>query len=106
MKKSQREKDWQKNQDKAVSMTDKFIAVLEQLDCYDSWESILLDRIIAAKKKDAKLNRLPYFDDLIETIESQLPVVCIKVENLAQQTRLEAFIEDLKENPCQLKLIA
>ena len=27
-------------------MTDKFIAVIEKLDCFDSWESIMVERIV------------------------------------------------------------
>ena len=47
---------WQLNEEKAIAMTDKFIAALEKVDCYSNWASIMVDRIITKKMKDAKLH--------------------------------------------------
>lgn len=106
MKKTDRQKQWAANQNKAVSMTDKFIAILERLDCYDSWESILIDRMLSKKREDAGLRNKVDFEGIISAIENNLGVRVIKINSLAEEIKLDEFINQLAENPYQLKLIA
>lgn len=97
---------WRENQYKAIAMCDKFINVLEKLDCYDTWESILIERLINKKFEDAGLYNLPNFDDIAYMLEKSFGFKVFKGDSLAEEMKIEEFLAKLKENPYQLKLIA
>ena len=61
-------------------------------------------------KKNRSYTLFKYLqEDDLETIVNEIELSgrkVIKCENLAQEMRLEAFLNDMETNPCQLKLIA
>lgn len=91
--------NWELNQDKAEAMTEKFIAVLENLDCFDTWAAIMIKKIIEKKKGDND-----ECEDIIDTLEMEFGFRVLKIENLAQEIMFEDFEQSLQNNPCQLKL--
>lgn len=90
---------WGENQKKAESMTDKFIDVLQKQDCYDSWESILIDRIVSRLHKDSGLSRKANLEAIIDTLQTNFGFTVLNVESLAEQIKVEEFVEKLKSNP-------
>lgn len=106
MKNNKRQNQWEQAQKKAENMTDKFITVLEKLNCYDSWESIMVERIINKMVSDSVINSSPKFEGIADMLESNFGFKIFKGDSLAEQIKIEMFLEELKENPYQLKLIA
>lgn len=105
MKKTRKNK-WQINEDKANAMTDKFIDVLEKLDCYSSYETILIDKIIERKRKDAGINGKYGVDDIAEILADSFGLTVLRADSLAEQYKVEAFMSEIKANPYQLTLVA
>lgn len=52
---------------------------------------------------ESEINRMV---DIVTSNRTGKGGIFFQVENLAQEMRIEQFLEELKENPCQLKLIA
>jgi hypothetical protein len=78
-------------------MTAKFIAVLKNVDCFSSWESILLEGIAADSDRDIK--------EIEESLEYAFGCTIIHSDSIATDMKIEAFVEQLKENPYQLNLL-
>ena len=99
MKKNDRAKQWQANQEKAEQMCEKFYNVLEGIDAFDDY-TIIAIRVLLARldKKEKK--------DLCENLELELGCKVMYVDSLAQEMRFEAFVQEIENNPYQLKLIA
>jgi hypothetical protein len=92
---------WDADEKKAINMCNKFINVLEKLDGWRKWQSILLVAMIERMQEDKEDAGV-----IIDTLEMDFNLKVFQIENLAQEMRLEAFLNEIKENPCQLKLIA
>jgi len=105
-RKNQKANQWQANEDKAITMTDKFITVLEKLDCYNSWECIMMERIIDKKIKESGLSNNPNFKDIADMLEYNFGFRILKGNSLAEDIKIEDFVNQMTENPYQLKLIA
>jgi len=97
---------WQENEEKMETMCDKFIEVLKKIDGYSNWESMLVQRIVHNLNKDRVLGGKIYVDGIIDTLEINFGFRVLKADSLAEQIKVEAFIQEMKENPYQLKLIA
>lgn len=105
-RKTKKENQWQENEDKAIAMTDKFIDVLEKLDCYNSWEVIIMERIISKKVQDSGLSNKLDFEGIKEMLEYNFGFRILKGNSLAEDMKIEEFVTQLKENPYQLNLVA
>lgn len=92
---------WEENQKKAEAMCDKFINVLEKLDAHKHWYCTLFETLISRMQKDGE-----DIGGIIDTLEIDFNLKVFKIENLAQEIRLESFLNEIQSNPCQLKLIA
>lgn len=97
---------WQHNEDKAIAMTDKFIAIIEKLDCLNGWETIIMERIISKKLDDSGLSNKVDFSNIIDMLEYNFGFRILKGNSLAEDMKIEQFITQLKENPYQLTLVA
>jgi hypothetical protein len=97
---------WELNQKKAESMTDKFIAVIEKLDCFDSWGSIMIERIITKMVQDSGLSNKPDWSGIADMLEINFGFTILKAESLTEQMKIEEFVNEMKNNPYQLKLTA
>lgn len=106
MKKASKKNQWELNEDKMENMCDKFIEVLKKIDGYSGWESMLIQRIVYNLGKDSGLNGKMYVDGIIDTLEIEFGFKVLKADSLAEMIKIEKFMEELHENPYQLKLIA
>ena len=97
---------WQQNEEKMEAMCDKFFEALKKIDGYSGWESIVTQRMVKKLGDDSGLNGKPNFDSIIDSLDYNFGFRVIKCDSLAEQMKVEAFIEEMKENPYQLKLIA
>lgn len=105
MRKKQKGK-WQEDEEKMERMCDKFIEALKKLDGYSGWEEMLIQRIVHKLGEDCGLNGKINVDGIIDTLEDVFGFRVLKADSLAELIKIEQFIEDLKENPYELKLIA
>jgi hypothetical protein len=97
---------WELNQKKAEAMTDKFIAVIEKLDCFDSWESIMVERIVNKLVNDGGINGKADWEGIAAMLETNFGFTILKADSLAEQMKVDEFLAEMKSNPYQLKLIA
>lgn len=104
--KQKKQNQWQNNQDKAIEMTEKFIAVIKKLDCYDTWQSIMMSAIVGELITDSKRSGEADFDSIADELECNFGFTILKANSLAEQMKIEDFVSDLKKNPYQLALIA
>lgn len=98
MRNSKQASVWKQNEEKAKAMTSKFIAAIKKLDCFSSWESLLMEGITNESDKDDEA--------IIDSIEYHFGYIIIKSDSIVMDMKIEAFREQLQENPYQLKLIA
>lgn len=92
---------WKVNQDKAKAMTQKFIAVLKNLDCYDKWYSIMVESVITEMVKDDEGD-----EGIADLMEINFGFKTFKSDSLITDIKIENFLNEIKENPYQLRLIA
>lgn len=97
MKKSKKVNQWEENEKRAKAMVTKFINVLKTLDCYSSWESLLLEGLHCDTDKDA--------EEIADAMESVLGCVVLHSDSIITDMKIEAFKQSLSENPYQLQLI-
>jgi hypothetical protein len=91
----------QANEAKAELMAEKFINVFEYIDCFKKWEVILLERIIKRLQKNGE-----DMEGITATLELSFGLKVFQVDSIAQEMKIDEFLEQLKENPYQLKLVS
>jgi hypothetical protein len=98
-----KQSQWAANQEKAENMTKKFIAVLKNLDCWDNYAAILMKGICCQMVEDkTNFNN----EEIADMIESTFGLRTFESNSIIEDMKIDEFLEDLKANPYQLKLIA
>lgn len=97
---------WEVNENKAIAMADKFMNVFSKVDGFHSWETILLESMMRKLKTDSGLSGKPDLGAVVDTLQYSFGFTVLNPDSLAEQMRIDDFVDTLKANPYQLKLIA
>lgn len=95
------DREYQKRKEIAEKFNKKIDDFLTKIYTEDDygWAAKVFKRMLKVMNDDD-------IEDILFELDLEHNIKSFKIENLTQEMRLEDFLADIKENPCQLKLIA
>lgn len=85
--------------DKLVSKIDSFIDSIIEENKWSSNVRLIMKRLLKKSDEDD-------IEDICFEMDIEANIKTFKIDSLAQELKLESFLQEIADNPYQLKLIA